>query len=112
MALNEYLHSHPNLCDEIEKRTGIVQGIEDDAAQVASMEEDCDDTDVPSNAVIQDVLGITVSNADLNVSNCVAHTQSTSDHRGLVAMGEEEDIWTWNNGLKWGDDLPTTEDDD
>jgi hypothetical protein len=30
----------------------------------------------------------------------------------LVAVGEEEDIWAWNNGIKWGDDLPTTEDDD
>ena len=113
LALNQYLHSHPSPRDEIEKRTGAVQGIEDEAAQEVSMGEDCDDdADIPSSAIIRDALGITVSGADLNVSHCVNHAQNVNEHQGLVAMGEEEDIWAWNKGEKWGDVLPTTEDDD
>ena len=31
---------------------------------------------------------------------------------GLIAATEEEDIWAWNNGEKWGTELPTVPDDE
>ena len=30
---------------------------------------------------------------------------------GLVAATKEEDIWAWNNGEKWGNELPNVPDD-
>lgn len=112
MALNEYLHSHTSFRNEIEKRTGTVEGIED-TAQSGSMNGDCDDdVDVPSSSVIRDALGLTVSGSDSGTSGCVSQVRKDSEHRGLVAAGQEENVWAWNNGEKWGDDMPTEEDDD
>lgn len=31
---------------------------------------------------------------------------------GLVTAIEEEDIWAWNNGKKWGNELPTVPDNE
>ena len=61
-ALNNYLHSHPQLRKEIEDRTGVVQGLEEPDAHNVAMEDDCpDDSDVRSSLVIQEVLGINIS---------------------------------------------------
>jgi hypothetical protein len=70
VALNDYLHSHPGLRNEIEKRTGTVHGIETNSAE----DDDNDDTDVPSSAIIQDALGIVVFGAD-HASDCVVGTR-------------------------------------
>ena len=31
---------------------------------------------------------------------------------GLVTATEEVDIWAWNNGEKWGNELPTVPDNE
>jgi hypothetical protein len=109
-ALNEYLCSHSELHDEIEKRTSTVHGTEDDHEKGNDFN---DDTDVPSSAVIRDQLGIVISegDSDARASNCVVQTRKDRDHGGLVAADDEEDVWAWNNGEKWGDEPPMTDDD-
>ncbi|KIM77329.1 hypothetical protein PILCRDRAFT_12147 [Piloderma croceum F 1598] len=114
MALNEYLRSHPNLRDEIERQTGSVEGIEEEEAQAASMDGDCnDDVDISSADIIHDALGFRVSESDSDTDNVgyVSQVQRDSEHGGLVAAGEEENVWAWNNGEKWGDELLTEEED-
>jgi hypothetical protein len=65
MALNNYLCTHPGLREEIEKRTGIIHGIEE---LDISMEEECpDDPDIPSRLIIQQALGITISETEGNM---------------------------------------------
>ncbi|KAH7903996.1 hypothetical protein BJ138DRAFT_1119844 [Hygrophoropsis aurantiaca] len=93
-ALNEYLRTHPKLRDEIQNRTGVVHGFEDN--ELISMDDE-DDSDVPSSAVIEDALGITGLDSDF------------VDR--WIQWGDDENIWAWNNGEKWGDDLPTISDD-
>jgi hypothetical protein len=108
LALNKYLRSHPGLHDEIEKKTGTVHGIEDYHVQ----DDDCNDnTDVPLSAVIHDQLGIIISEGDAQVSDCVVQTHKDREHGGLVAADDEEDVWAWNDGEKWEDELPVVEDD-
>jgi len=106
-ALNDYLCSHPHLHDEIEKRMGTVHGIE----TMESADDSNDDTDVPSSAIIQDELGIAVFGAD-QASDCVVRTRKDAEHGGLVAADEDEDVWAFNNGEKWGDEPPADEGDD
>ena len=101
------MRSHPHLRDEIEKRTGTVHGIE----TMESADDSNDDTDVPSSAIIQDALGIAVSGAD-QASDCVVQTRKDTEHGGLVAADEDEDVWAFNNGKKWGDEPPVNEGDD
>jgi hypothetical protein len=111
-TLNDYLHEHPNLRNEIKNRTGVVHSMEDAAAQAASMNTECnDDADVPSSVVIEDALGIEVSGADTGGSYCVAQAQRQGNHAGLVVGGEDEDVWVWNNGEKWETELPTEDND-
>ena len=31
---------------------------------------------------------------------------------GLVTAAEEEDVWAWNNGEEWGNELPTVPDNE
>ena len=31
---------------------------------------------------------------------------------GLAPAADEEDIWTWNNGEEWGNELPTVPDNE
>lgn len=108
--LNEYLQKHPNLCNKIEKRTGIIYGLKDDTAQESSMEPECDDNaDVPSSTIIQDALGLAVPGANLE-SICITQVQKVSGR--LVVGGDSEDVWAWNNGERWGDDLPVDNGDD
>ena len=117
-ALNEYLRSHPNLHNKIERWTGTVEGIEEEETQAASMDGDCnDDMDISSSDVIHNALGFRVSESesDPDTSRCVGYVsqvQRDHEHRALMAVGEEENVWAWNNGEKWGDELPTEEEDD
>jgi hypothetical protein len=108
VALNKYLCSHLSLCDKIEKRMGMVHGIEDYHVQ----DDDCNDnTDVLSSAIIHDQLGIIISKGDAQVSDCVVQTHKDREHGGLVAADNKEDVWAWNDGEKWGDELPVVKDD-
>ena len=68
------------------------------------------DTDVPSSAIIQDTLGIAVSRAD-QASDCVVQTRKDTEHGGLVAADENDDVWAFNNGKKWGEEPPVDEGD-
>jgi hypothetical protein len=69
-ALNEHLCTHPELRDEIEKRTGTIhiEELRPPELPEHSMGECLDDSDIPSRLVIQHALGITISEAegDLN----------------------------------------------
>jgi hypothetical protein len=83
-----------------------------DELEVPPMEEpedDCDDSDIPSSAVIRDALGIEVSRADVDGQVCVGSSKKDEEHGGLVADDENEDVWAWNNGERWGDKLPVEE---
>jgi hypothetical protein len=104
MALNNYSRSHPHLHDEIKNRMGTVHGIE----TMGSTDDSNDDTDVPSSAIIQDALGIAVSGAD-QASDCVVRTRKDAEHGGLVAADKGGNVWAFNDGEKWGDDLPVDE---
>jgi hypothetical protein len=65
-ALNEYLHTHPELRDKIEKRTGTIhmEKLRPPELPEHSMEECLNDPDIPSRLVIQHALGITISEAE------------------------------------------------
>jgi len=79
------------------------------------MEDDCpDDSDVPSSLVIQEVLGINISTTEggANMSEIHVSVARLDESGGLVAATEEEDIWAWNNGEKWGNELPTVPDNE
>ena len=95
MALNEYLHTHHTLHDEIKNKMGVVLGVEE--VQLDSAEAD-DDANVPLSAVIQDALGLDIDNpADVDtISHCVESTEKGPDDT-LVAAGEDEDIWAYIN---------------
>jgi hypothetical protein len=102
-ALNNYHRQNPNLHSEIKKHTGMIYGLKDDGTQELSMSADCDDNaDVSSSAVIKDALDLVVPDRSSEGSVCVTWTPSG----GLTAGGEGEDVWAWNNGEKWGDELP------
>ena len=88
-------------------RMGTVHGIETDSAS----DDDNDDTDVPSSAIIQDALSIVVFGAD-QASDCVVGTRKNAGHGGLVAADEGVNVWAFNNGEKWGDEPPIDEEDD
>lgn len=78
------------------------------------MDPECNnDVDVPSSAVIHDTFGLTISTANTVGAICVTQVQKDPlGGGGLVAGGDDEDVWAWNNGEKWGDELPVDEDDD
>ena len=114
-ALNNYLCSHPQLRKEIEDRTGVVHGLEELDARDVAMEDDCpDDSDVPSSLVIQEVLGINISatEGDANMTETHVSAARVDESGGLIAATEEEDIWAWNNGERWGNELPTVPDNE
>ena len=114
-ALNNYLRSHPQLRKEIEDRTGVVHGLEEPDARNVAMEDDCpDDSDVPSSLVIQEVLGINISatEGDANMTETHVSVARVDESGGLIAATEEEDIWAWNNGERWGNELPTVPDNE
>jgi hypothetical protein len=81
------------------------------------MEDDCpDDSDVPSSLVIQEVLGVTISESategGANMTEIHVSVARLDELGGLIAATVEEDIWAWNNGKKWGDELPTVPDNE
>jgi len=115
MALNSYLCSHRQLRKEIEDKTVIIHGLKEPDAHNVAMEDDCpDDSDIPSSLVIQEVLGITISTMEDSVNTTKIHVSAArlDESGGLVAATEEEDIWAWNNGKKWGDELSTVLDNE
>ena len=69
-------------------------------------DENHDDVDMPSSAIVSDTLGVAVCEINWHAEHCVLHTRKDLDHHGLVATTEEENIWAWNDGEKWGDELP------
>jgi hypothetical protein len=91
-ALNEYLYTHPELRDEIEKRTGTIHIEELGLPELPehSMEECLNDSDIPSRLVIQRTLGITISKAegDANMSELNVSAAKLGDSSGLVAATE------------------------
>lgn len=114
MALNGYLCSHPELRNEIEGRTGIIHGLEELDAHNAAMEDDCpDDLDVPSSFVIQEALSVTTSTTKGSVNMTEIHISvARLDESGGLVAATEEDIWAWNNGEKWGDELSIVPDNE
>ena len=84
---------------------GTVHGIETDSA-----DDDNDDTDVPSSAIIQDALGVMVFGVD-QASDCVVGTRKDAEHGGLVAADDGENVWAFNNGERWGDEPCVDEED-
>lgn len=88
---------------------GVVQGVE--TVSESAEDDSYDDTDVPSSAIIQDALGIAVTGADVQVTDCIVQARKDDETGGLVAADEEENVWAWNNGEKWGDELPMDEDE-
>lgn len=89
-ALNDYLRSHPSLHDEIEKRMGVVQGVK--TVSESAEDDSYDDTDVPSSAIIEDALGIAVTGADVQVTDCIVQARKDDETGGLVAA-DEENVW-------------------
>jgi hypothetical protein len=61
-------------------------------------EDDCNDSDIPSSAVICDALAIEVSGADVDGRVCVGSSKRDKEHGGLVADDKNEDVWAWNHG--------------
>ena len=76
-------------------------------------DESFDDVDIPgSRAVIHDAFGVEVRELGQSADHLVLQARKDSTHKGLVAAMDEEDIWAWNNGEKWGDTLPEVGVDD
>ena len=114
-ALNNYLCSHPQLRKEIKDRTGVVHGLEELDAPNIAMDDNCpNDSDVLSSLIIQEVLGVNISTTkgDVNMSEIHFSAARLNESGGLVTATEEEDIWAWNNGEKWGNELPSVPDNE
>ena len=114
-ALNNYLCSHPQLRKEIEDRTGVVHGLKETDAHDVAMVDDChDNSDILSSLVIQEVLGINISATEDSTNMTAIHVSAArlDESGGLVTAIEEEDIWAWNNGKKWGNELSTVPDNE
>jgi hypothetical protein len=61
-----------------------------------------------------EVLSINISATEggANMSKIHVLVARLDELGSLVAATEEEDIWVWNNGKKWGNELPTVPDDE
>jgi hypothetical protein len=75
-------------------------------------DESHNDTDMPSSAVVSDTLGVAVCETNRHAGHCVSHARKDSDHHRLVAATEEEDIWAWNDGKMWGDELSEVDEEE
>ena len=64
--------------------------MEDVDAQASSLEDSCDDTDVPSIAIIQDTLGITVTAGNFSEQMCIWEVGKDGEHGELIAEGENK----------------------
>ncbi|KAG0702671.1 hypothetical protein DFH29DRAFT_875052 [Suillus ampliporus] len=100
-ALNTYLCTHDSLRNEIENRMGTVHNdSEESLGHVEEMQED--DSDVPLSAMINDALGISIDKAyNLNLGYVVSEVKQAADQT-LMAAGDAEDVWAWNNGETMG----------
>jgi hypothetical protein len=87
----------------------VVHGIEESSV---NSEDSHDDTDVLSSAVIEDAVGIAVAGADNQAFSCIVQARKDSEHGGLVAADESENVWAFNNRQKWCEEPPMVEDDD
>ena len=60
------------------------------------------------------MLGINISatKGDANMTEIHVSAARVDESGGLIAATEEEDIWAWNNGEKWGNELPTVPDNE
>ena len=79
------------------------------------MVDDChDDSDISSSLIIQEMLGINISATEDSTNMTTIHVSVArlDESGGLVAATEDEDIWAWNNGQKWGNELPTVPDNE
>jgi hypothetical protein len=89
-ALDEYLHSHSYLCDEIEACTGTMHSLNElsksEAQPREEAKDDCDDSDILSSAVICDALGIEVSGVDVDGQVCVGSSKKMGRMEGLLLM--------------------------
>jgi hypothetical protein len=56
------------------------------------------------------LLCLVVPEANSNGPYCV--TQVSRQGGVLVAGGDEEDVWAWNDGKKWGNEPPIENNDD
>ena len=77
------------------------------------MVDDChDNSDILSSLIIQEVLGINIFATEDSTNMTAIHVSATrlNESVGLVTAIEEEDIWAWNNGKRWGNELPTVPD--
>jgi hypothetical protein len=65
-------------------------------------------------SLFREALSITISAMEGSANMTKIHVSAARlDESGsLVAATEEEDIWAWNNGEKWGDELPTALDNE
>ena len=71
------------------------------------MEEECpDDLDIPSRLVIQQALGITISETEGNANMSENHVSAARLDvlGGLVVATAEEDMWVWNHGKRQGNE--------
>ncbi|KAG1722946.1 hypothetical protein EDB19DRAFT_1834792 [Suillus lakei] len=100
-ALNTYLHTHNPLCNEIKNRMGTVHNDSEESLEC-----------VEEIAVINDALGILIDKAyNLNLGYVVSEVKQAADQT-LMAAGDAEDVWAWNNREQWGEKLPTVSTDE
>ena len=99
-ALNVYLRRHENLQCETVNWTGIIYGVDTNNSQME--EESFDDIDVPSSAVIHDMLSVEVHKLNQSADHLVLQPWKDLTYNGPVAAMDdlEENIWAWNNGEK------------
>lgn len=107
-ALDIYLRANPDLHKEIEDRTGTVR-FETDGTAVDNDDIDTgiyDDTDIPFSAVVEETFGginIPATETGEQGFSTTVTTSICSPEGGLMANDENENVWAWNNGVKWGD---------
>ncbi|KAJ8087320.1 hypothetical protein PM082_006150 [Marasmius tenuissimus] len=113
-ALKAYLKSDKDLFTEIENRCGLVRGMDLDSEipEGPSAEADIDaghiedDTDVPLVEVISEMLEPRDEAGE--------NGYRRSEHGGLVADGEDKDVWAYNDdGSLWRSSggIPTVDED-
>ena len=61
-----------------------------------------------------EVLSINISATEggVNISKIHVLAARLDESGSLVTATEEEDIWVWNNGKKWGNELPNIPDNE
>jgi hypothetical protein len=103
-ALHEYLKIDKTLREEIESKLGtlfesVLSQQPDPDLDEIKHEIDIDDTSVPASAVIQQALGINISDADIDgitdvQQYCAKENSIRTDGTGrLQGGGPSEDIW-------------------